>query len=156
VWAKKTRGKLHYFGPWDDPDEALAKYLEQKDDLHAGRTPRPDPEALTVKDGCNAFLNHKRDKTDAGELSVRTWARYKEVTDLLVERFGKGRLVSDLRPDDFTALKNQMTKRWVPLRVSDFIQHVRSVFKHALDAELIDRPVRFSPGFDRPSHTHAR
>ncbi|MCI0464603.1 MAG: site-specific integrase [Gemmataceae bacterium] len=140
-----------YFGPWDDPDGALKKYLEQRDDLHAGRTPRPAPEALTVKDVCNAFLNHKRDKMNAGELSVRTWAKYKEVTDLLAERFGKTRLLSELRPEDFTAFKNQMTKRWGPLRVSDFIQHVRSVFKHAIDAGLIDRPVRFGPGFDRPS-----
>ena len=44
-----------------------------------------------------------------------------------------------------------MTKRWGPLRVADFVQHVRSVFKHALDADLIDRPVRFGPGFQRPS-----
>ncbi|MCI0457973.1 MAG: hypothetical protein L0Z62_13485, partial [Gemmataceae bacterium] len=56
VWAKKIRGQLHSFGPWDDPDGALAKYLEPKDALHAGRKPRPDPEALTVKDAANAFL----------------------------------------------------------------------------------------------------
>src|ERR687893_632367 len=80
-WAKKIRGKLHYFGPWNDPDGALAKYLEQKDALHAGRKPRPDPEALTVKDLANAFLNHKQNLMDAGELARRTWDDYKAATD---------------------------------------------------------------------------
>src|SRR5438876_6482033 len=67
-WAKKIRGKMHYFGPWDDPDGALKKYLEQKDALHAGRKPRADAEALTVKDVANTFLNHKKARVDSGEL----------------------------------------------------------------------------------------
>jgi integrase len=142
---------MHYFGPWGDPDGALKKYLAEKDDLHAGRTPRPGTDALTVKDAVNAFLTAKLDKRDAGELSPRTFAKYKEVTDLLVGELGKRRLVSDLRPDDFAALKKTMTKRWGPLRVADFVQHVRSVFKHAAEADLLDRPVRFGPGFVRPS-----
>src|SRR5262249_52987015 len=65
-WCRKIRGKIHYFGPWDDPDGALQKYLEQKDDLHAGRTPRPDTEGLTIKDAANAFLNARQDAVNGG------------------------------------------------------------------------------------------
>jgi hypothetical protein len=68
-WCKKIRGKIHYFGPLSDPDAALAKYLEQKDHLHAGRTPRPDPDGLTVKAIANAFLNAKAQARNNRELS---------------------------------------------------------------------------------------
>jgi integrase len=150
-WAKKIRGKLHYFGPWDDPDSALAKYLEQKDALHAGRKPRTDPKALTVKDVANAFLNAKQALVKAGELAPVTWAKYKRVSDLLIKHFGKHRIVADLGPDDFATLRNKMSQTWGPLRVRDFVQHIRSVFKYAFESELIDRPMRFGPGFARPS-----
>src|SRR5262245_41891524 len=28
-WAKKIRGRMHYFGRWDDPEGALRSYNEQ-------------------------------------------------------------------------------------------------------------------------------
>src|SRR5262245_14706528 len=67
-WCKKIRGKIHYFGPWDDPDGALKKYLEQKDALHAGRKPREDSDGVTIKELANRFLNAKAASRDAGEL----------------------------------------------------------------------------------------
>jgi integrase len=150
-WCKKIRGKLHYFGPWADPDGALKKYLDQKDALHAGRKPRPGTEGLTVKDLANTFLNHKQTLVDAGELSPLTWADYKRVADELVNHTGKTRIVADLDADDFAGLRTKMAKKWGPHRLKKSIQYVRSMFKHAYEAGLIDRPVRFGPGFKRPS-----
>src|SRR5438034_103136 len=102
-WAKKIRGKLHYFGKWDEPDKALDNYLRQKDALHAGRKLRPDQGDVTIKDVANAFLNHKQNLVDAGELSPRAWVEYKEAAELLVSHLGKRRLASDVGPDDFAA-----------------------------------------------------
>jgi integrase len=150
-WAKKIRGQLHYFGPWEDPEGALNKYLEQKDALHAGRKPRSDTGALTVKDAANAFLNAKKALVDAGELSPRTWDEYEAMAIELVSKFGKARLVSDLDPDDFAKLRNKLAKKWGPHRLKKAIQYIRSIFKHAYDSDLIGRPIRFSPGFKRPS-----
>jgi hypothetical protein len=33
---RKIQGKVHYFGPWNDPDAALNNYLAREEDLHAG------------------------------------------------------------------------------------------------------------------------
>src|SRR5438876_1178416 len=65
-WCKKIRGKLHYFGAWADPDGALAKYLAEKEALHAGRTPRAAAEEITVKELANAILIAKQALVDSG------------------------------------------------------------------------------------------
>jgi integrase len=152
-WAKKIRGQLHYFGVWADPDAALDSYERQRDALHAGKKPRPDPNAVTVKDVVNSFLNHKKALLDAGELSPLTWKKYKEATDEVIAQFGKARLASDLDPQDFAALRARMAKKWGLYRLADMIQHVRSIFKHGYDdgAGLLTMPTRFGPGFARPT-----
>jgi integrase len=104
-----------------------------------------------VKDLCNEFLNAKQALVDTGELSPRTWAGYKGACDTLVAQLGRGRLVADLGPDDFAALRNKLAKRYGPHGLGTAIQCVRCVCKYAFDAGLIDRPVRYGPGFKRPS-----
>jgi len=59
-WAKKVRRKLVYFGKVaNDPkgEAALVLWLDQRDDLLAGRTPRSKVETFAVEDLCDTFLN---------------------------------------------------------------------------------------------------
>lgn len=149
-WAKKIRGKLHYFGPWDDWKAALKKYQEQKDDLHAGRTPRVQGDGLTVRELLNRFLSVKKMQVEAGELAARTWGDYKAVCDRLRAGLGLTRLIEDLAADDFEKLRAEAAKTLGPAALGNFVQRARSVFKYAYDAALIDKPVRFGPQFRRP------
>ena len=156
VWAKKIRGKMHYFGPWADPDAALAKYLENKDALHAGRKPREATESFTIKELCNQFLTAKKALVESGELKQRSWQDYKDSCDLIVSNFGKTRLVADLDPDDFATLRNKLAKKWGPVTLGNVIQRIRVCFKYAFDGGLIDRPVRYGQSFKRPSRKVVR
>src|SRR5262245_36464233 len=86
-WAKKIRGKLHYFGRWDDPDGALAKYLEQRDSLHSGLTPADTSELLTVYRLVGRFLTFKKPLVDSGELTPRTFGEYTRTGKALIKAF---------------------------------------------------------------------
>lgn len=155
-WCKKIRGRTHYFGPWADPDAALTRYQTEKDDLHAGRKPRTDPQALTVKELANAFLNAKTAARDSGEITPRSWQDYKDACTVLVEHLGKGRLVADLGPDDFAELRKKLAKRWGPGTLGNVINRMRVAFKFAADNGLVDRPVRYGSSFKRPSRKTLR
>jgi integrase len=163
AWQKHIRGKIHYFGRWarrvngklvrvpdDGWREALEAYKAVAADLHAGRTPRPKGDGLTVADLGNRFLNAKLRKWQAGEIGPRSFGEYRDTTDLLVAAFGKTRLVDDLAADDFESLRASMAGRWGPARLGNGIMRIKSVFKYAQDNRLIDRPVHFGSEFKKP------
>jgi len=153
-WAKKVRGKLCYFGKTaDDPkgEAALSLWLEQRDDLLAGRTPRAKREGLTVGELCDRFIQAKDQQLESGDISPLTRTDYKRTTDRIVEKFGKQRLVADLATDDFEALRATFAKTCGPVAIGNEIQRVRVVFKYAYDAGLIEQTMRFGPLFKRPS-----
>jgi integrase len=153
-WCKKVKGKFYYFGKVaDDPDGkvALATWREQRTDILAGRKPRPNPGGLKLEDLCNEFLHHKQLLVDNGELTQTTWKRYKHNSQFLLKHLGRKCPVVSLRPDDFQDLRAAMARKWGPVAMANEIQMTRSMFRFAHEAELIDVPIRFGPGFKKPS-----
>lgn len=150
-WGKKIRGKVHYFGKWDNWQAALEKYLEQRDDLHAGRKPRQHSGGLSVDELANRFLAAKKSLVESGELTARSWDDYKKTAARIKATFGATRSVVDLRADDFEALRAALAKGRSPSTLGNEIQRCRVIFKYAFDAGLITAPVRYGPTFKRPS-----
>src|SRR5450432_1953844 len=149
LWCKKILGRFEYFGR--DKDAALKEYVRVRDALQAGR-PRPPKadDVVTVADVVNAFLEEKQSKVDSGELSARTWSDYFATCEAVVEAFGRGRAVGSLGPDDFAKMRGKVAKRLGPVSVLNFVTRARVLFKFAFDFGLIDTPVRYGSGFDRP------
>ena len=153
-WAKKIRGRLVYFGPWADAEGALRRYLRQKDDLLAGREPRPadqTEDGVTVAAACNHFLAAKKDRVAIGRLQQRTWDEYYRVS--FASRACSVATVAWPTCDRKTSPTCEMTSPRPTgqpgLRKEVII--ARGVFKWAFDTELIDRPVRYGPHFSGPS-----
>jgi len=158
-WAKKVRGRTVYFGKVAiDPEGKAARdlWLDQKDDLLAGRTPRENANGMRMRDLCNRFLTAKQDLRDAGERSPRTCQDYYATCERLLTAFGKNRIVTDLAADDFESLRRAFGKPWGPVAIGNEINRVRVVFKYAYDAGLIERPARYGPSFKRPSKKSLR
>lgn len=153
-WAKKVRGESKYFGRCDeDPkgEKALLLWLEQKDDLLAGRTPRSKAGGLEVGTLCNEFLNAKAQALKTGEIAAVTFNDYRATTDRIVDAFGKRRLVSDLRASDFSEVRQKMSETLGHVALGNAVQRVRSVFKFGFDEQLFPTPMAFGSVFKPPS-----
>lgn len=146
-WAKRVRGKVHYFGT--NRDAALRKWAKQKDDLLAGREPQ-NGEGLTVGRLSNVFLAYKQCYVDTGEITQRTWNDYKVICVRVVAKFGPGRQVANLRPEDFRSLREEFAKTHGPVALHNDIGRARVMFNHAFKQGLIDRPVLFGDSFKKP------
>lgn len=155
-WAKRINGKIHYFGKWADSDAALKRYLDEKDDLYAGRKPRSKRAGLNVQDLCDSFLHAKKARVASGEIKEITWRRYRDSCKLVKAAFGGSRLVSDLAPDDFATLRASIAENRRLVTLAGIIVAIRSTMKYAYDAGLIDRPVRYGTSFDLPSPQSVR
>jgi integrase len=165
-WCKKIRGKIRFFGIWEEPDAALENYLRVAADLHAGREPRPSTvsaECLTVKQLCNHYLTYQHRRSQAGEIGPRWFEDCRTVLDSFVSFTGPGRLASDLAPDDFLKYRQRLSRQGLTGRrglgvyaMTRAITVVRSMLKYAYEMNLIDNPIKYGKTFEQPSSTLKR
>jgi hypothetical protein len=153
-WAKKVRGKFAYFGKCaDDPkgQAALDLWLDQKDELLAGRVPKAKSEGLTVDELCQRFLHAKNARVETSELQPSTWKSYRISCKQIIKHFGRNRHVDDLGPQDFQAYRAKLSKTNGLVGLKNQIVHTRMIFLFAYKADLVYRPVKFGPDFSTPS-----
>jgi integrase len=158
-WFKKHKGRFYYFGPVDDWQSALDKYEREWPYIIQGKTAPPSgsEHGATVADVCNSFLNMKRPLLDSGELSHRTFEDYFLICEKIVVTFGKNRIASDLRPEDFGNLRSEFASIHGPHRLTKDITVTKMVFRHGHEVRLLENPVLYGGGlFDKPSRKSIR
>ena len=165
-WCKKIRGKIHFFGTWEDPQAALDNYLRVAADLHAGRQPRMaslSGDAITVKCVCNNYLTYQQNRVTDREITPQWFDDSRRAAEDYAKFAGSNRIVTDLRPDDFEKYRQKLLRRGISGKkglgvhaLDRSVMVVKAIFNHAYDAELIDNPVRFGNSFKRSSSTSKR
>ncbi len=130
-WAKKIKGKLHYFGKLADGwPAALAQYDKHKARLHAGLPRLPDEtDAVTIAQLCDSFYEFKRRANVAGEITARSLADYDITCKLITTHLNRAALVTELTPDDFGKLREKLAESRGPVALSNEINRIRMVMK---------------------------
>jgi integrase len=154
-WAKKVRGRTHYFGPWADSKAALDRWLEAKDDLLGGKVRRRG-DALTLRELANDFLRAKKASVESGELDERSWQEYHNICERVLEVLGKHVAVVDLRPSDFGRLRASFSKNAGPVTLTGYITRSHVLFNYAYKNDLVDRPVKYGDQFSKPKRNVLR
>lgn len=160
-WAKKIRGKLWYFGVWENTDEALQRFVRERDIILAGGNPRigsttTTPDGHTVAQICNHYLTSQERKVADGELVSRTFADYVKTGKRVAEFFGRETIAGTLKPAHFTAFRRSFPKSWGARTVGREIRQTRGIFKHAAENELLDHIPNFGTEFKEPKRRVVR
>jgi len=145
-WAKKVRGKLHYFGPWDDPQSAESRWDRDKHALLRGDDPSNIPTDDTIEGLCNSFCESKELQRERGELSKRAFDDYHRIAKHVAAHFGKGRKLDTLRSVDFEKYRNTLSATWSPSTINNHLRLVRVLFKYANDTGATRYPIRYAIG----------
>lgn len=158
-WCKKIKGKVWFFGVWSDPDAALRKYLDEVNEIQAGRDPRKTVVArlssteLSVSDMCGLFLERQEARAESGEITKRHFSDCLKSCRRLIDHMGNFHRANAVGAADFKGYRKSFPSTWGPSMISGEIQRIRSAFKWAYESDLLAAVPNFGPDFRKPSKT---
>ncbi len=150
-WGKKVLGRIHHFGPLDDPDAALRRWLSAKDHLLAGEEPPEPASGLSIREICLLFADNAEARRDRGELDATSYRHFIFASKFILEHLGKSKSASTLSPRHFAELRQAVAKTGRNLRSQkNLIIDVRAIFRWAKRMHYIET-VEFGPEFRPPN-----
>jgi integrase len=104
-------------------------------------------------------LTFQAQKLDADDIAPRWFEDCRRVVESFARSVGAGRLVSDLLPADFQQYRQSVIRHGLNGKgkglgahaLSRCVTVIRGVFKYAYETDLIDRPMKYGKGLEKPS-----
>jgi integrase len=166
-WCKKIKGRLFYFGQWDDWQGALHEYLDQRDDLYAGRSPNRRRGSLTLGYGLDHYLSSKKLAQEAGEISARSYWEHERTCDHIAKVLGKNRPIAEIDVPALEKLRLELGRgfsrdseieakeRISPATLKGELTRARMAFLH-LNEYLSEMPINYRKPLRSPSRRQLR
>ena len=149
-WVKKIKGRTHYFGPIENPQAALEKWLAEKDYLLAELEP-PRGDGLTFNEGAQLYVDRVENLVESGELSER-WiddlvSTVRQASDVIGTK-----PIDELGRDDFKALRRAFNttrsgRQVSPVTLKKQVDRIRGLFSWLQKAGHIDATPGLRAGF---------
>jgi len=163
-WAKKIRGKTHYFGKWDDPVAAFDKYMAERDYLQAGVDPRsivivPAGVAASgprLGDALNLYLDYMEKRANAGDLSMRSYKDAKATLNRVLTAVDRNYPVAELQPDHWSKIYVAIAKGRGPVTITNEITRIRGAMSWLKKNRHIDREPHYGAELDKPTKARLR
>jgi len=155
TWYKTVDGKRRYlYSDTTDPTGQLSIELWHKiknDPFQPKPTGEETPQSdLALLDLCNAFLDFKKNRVVAEELSVRMWDEYKNALKILLDTVGEKTRPQDIRYTDFEMVRSAIVRRYGVNRIKKTITQIRTLFNWAYESDVIEKPMKYGKSFDVP------
>lgn len=129
-WCKKHRGRVYYFGVWNDPKTALDRWRSMWPGIVVNQS-KPASEAASecsLEVGITNYLMARLAEHRQGDIE---WVTYRELNDIgkrIVRTIGGDRSISGLVPMDFDRL-NVAISHLSPMSRQKFVQRARTIFE---------------------------